>query len=53
MFQDEDFRLTTDDLRVGAGGGLFVHMFRNAILGLTVGGGPDGAVAKVHSVWTY
>lgn len=53
VFQDEDFRLTTDDLQVGAGGGLFIHMFRNAILGFTVGGGAEGAVAKFHSVWTY
>lgn len=49
----EAFRLTTDDLQVGGGGGLFIHMFRAAVLGTTLGVGPDGATVKFHTEWTY
>lgn len=53
VFQAEDLRLTTEGLQVGAGGGLMFNFFRNAVLGLTVGGGPDGAVLHAHTRWTY
>ena len=50
---DGDFKLTTDDLRVGGGGGLLLHLFRNAILGLTGGAGPDGFVMHAYTSWPY
>lgn len=53
VFEGEDFRLTTDDLAVGAGGGFLLHLFRNAILGLTGAGGPDGFVLHAHTSWPY
>ncbi len=49
----ENFRLTFDDLHVGAGAGVFMRWRRTGILGLTVGVAGDGAVAQVHTSWTY
>lgn len=53
VFEPEGLRLTSDEMLVGAGGGLFVHAFRNAILGITVGGGSEGVLVRFHSEWTY
>jgi len=53
VFEGEDFRLTTKDLHVGAGGGLLLHLFRNAVLGVTGAGGPDGFVLHSHTKWAY
>ena len=53
VFQTENLRLTTDGLQTGAGGGVLINAFRNAVLGLTVGGGPDGLVVQAHTSWAY
>lgn len=53
VFEGETFRLTTDGLHWGGGGGVLLHMFRTAVLGLTVGGGGEGAVVQAYTSWPY
>lgn len=53
VFETEDFEITTRDMTVGAGGGLFLKMFRAGILGMTLGGGPDGPIFQAHTAWTF
>ncbi|NIM49850.1 MAG: BamA/TamA family outer membrane protein [Gemmatimonadales bacterium] len=53
VFPVDEFRLTTDDLHVGGGLGLFVQLFRAGILGTTTAVGPDGFTAHFHTQWTY
>lgn len=53
VFHDESFRLTTDDLHVGGGSGFVLHLFRNAIVGVTAGVGPDGMVVHALTAWPY
>jgi outer membrane protein assembly factor BamA len=54
VFEVGEFDLTTDDLKVGGGVGLNLHLFRAAILGGTVALGPDRRVlALFHTSWTY
>lgn len=53
VFEKGKLRLTTSELHIGAGGGLFVRWRRVAILGSTIAMGPDGVVFHVHNRWTY
>ena len=53
VFHNEAFRLTTDDLHVGGGLGLLLHVSRNGVLGLSGGRGPDGVVVQSHFSWPY
>jgi len=53
VFQGESFRLTTDDLQVGGGGGIFLQVGRAGLLGFTGGAGPDGAVFHFYTRWPY
>ncbi len=53
VFPGDDFQVTTDGLHVGGGGGFFLQVLRNAILGTTIGTGPDGVVVKLHTEWSY
>ncbi len=53
VFQTEEFRLTTDDFKVGGGSGLFVQVGRAGLVGVTLGVGPDGAIPEFHTRWTF
>jgi outer membrane protein assembly factor BamA len=53
VFQQEDFRITTDGLKVGGGTGVFIQVGRAGVVGFTVGRGPDGFVTDAHSRWTF
>lgn len=53
VFESEDFSLTTDELQVGGGAGFFVQVGLLAVLGATVGVGPDGAVLNLHTRWPF
>lgn len=53
VFEDEEFRFTTDDLKVGGGTGLFLHVARAAVAGFTAGVGPDGVVWDFHTRWPF
>lgn len=51
--ENEDFRLTTDDLEVGGGLGLIVQLFRAAIMGGSAAVGPDGVTLNAYTRWAY
>jgi hypothetical protein len=53
VFLNEQFTLTTDDLKVGGGGGLVLQFGRAGIMGMTMGTGPAGVVLQAHTRWTY
>ncbi len=53
VFQTDDFRLTTDDFKVGGGSGLFIQVGRAGLAGVTLGVGPDGAIPEFHTRWTF
>ncbi len=52
VFQGE-FRLTTDDLEVGGGGGLAVRILRSTLLTFNFAGGPDGFLFSMGTGWSF
>jgi hypothetical protein len=53
VFEGESFRLTTDDMKVGGGGGLGLRILRSTIITLNFAGGPDGFNFSVGSGWMF
>lgn len=54
VFPASEFELTSEDLKWGGGTGLIVQLFRAAILGGTVGIGPENRLlALFYTSWTY
>lgn len=53
VFEGESFKLTTDDLKVGGGGGVALRILRSSIFTLNFAGGPDGFNFSVGSGWMF
>ena len=53
VFEGEDFRLTTEDMKVGGGGGFALRILRSTIFTFNFAGGPDGFNLSVGSSWTF
>ena len=53
VFEGESFRLTTDDLHVGGGGGLALRILRSTIFVFNFAGGPDGFNFSLGSGWMF
>jgi hypothetical protein len=53
VFEGESFRLTTDDLHVGGGGGIALRILRSTIFAFNFAGGPDGFNFSVGSGWMF
>ncbi len=53
VFEGENFKLTTKDLKVGGGGGFALRIMRSAILTFNLAGGPDGFNYSVGSGWMF
>lgn len=53
VFEDESFRLTADDLKVGGGGGVALRLLRSTIFTFNFAGGPDGFNFSVGSGWMF
>jgi len=54
VFAPGEFALTTDDLKVGGGAGLMVHLgSETAVLGLSTAYGPDGFNLLAHYRWPF
>jgi hypothetical protein len=53
VFEQESFRLTTDDLKVGGGGGIALRILRSTIFTVNFAGGPDGFNFEVGSGWMF
>ncbi len=53
VFEQTPFRLTTDDLKVGYGGGLAIRLLSFTIWTFNFGGGPDGFQFSVGNGWAF
>ena len=53
VFEGESFRLTTDHLKVGGGGGIALRILRSTIFVFNFAGGPDGFNFSVGNGWMY
>jgi Omp85 superfamily domain len=53
VFEGESFRLTTDDLHVGGGGGIALRILRSTIFTFNFAGGPDGFNFSVGNGWMF
>jgi outer membrane protein assembly factor BamA len=53
VFEGENFRLTTKDLKVGGGGGIGLRILRSTIFTLNLAGGPDGFNYSLGSGWMF
>jgi len=53
VFEGEGFRLTTDDLKVGGGGGIALRILRSTIFVFNFAGGPDGFNFSVGNGWMF
>jgi outer membrane protein assembly factor BamA len=53
VFENENFKLTANDLKVGGGGGIALRILRSTIFTLNLAGGPDGFNYSVGSGWMF
>jgi len=53
VFEEESWRLTLDDMKVGGGGGFALRILRGTILAFNFAGGPDGFNFSVGSGWMF
>ena len=53
VFEGEPFKLTTDEVKVGGGGGVGLRILRSSILTFNFAGGPDGFNTSVGSGWMF
>lgn len=53
VFEGEDFRLTTKDMKVGGGGAIALRILRSSIFTFNYARGPDGGNFSVGSGWMF
>ena len=53
VFEDERFRLTTDDLKVGGGGGIAIRVLRSTIFTFNLASGVEGLNFVVSGGWSF
>jgi outer membrane protein assembly factor BamA len=53
VFEQENFKLTTDGVKVGGGGGVALRILRSSIFTFNFAGGPDGFNFSVGSGWMF
>lgn len=53
VFEQENFELTTDGVKVGGGGGVALRILRSSIFTFNFAGGPDGFNFSVGSGWMF
>jgi outer membrane protein assembly factor BamA len=53
VFEQESFKITTKDMKVGGGGGLAIRIMRFTIWTFNFGTGPDGFVFSAGSGWSF
>ncbi|MGH7515866.1 MAG: BamA/TamA family outer membrane protein [Gemmatimonadales bacterium] len=53
VFEEDKFRLTFNDLKVGGGGGIAIRILRSTIFTFTVGRGPDGTNIDLNAGWFF
>lgn len=53
VFEQDDFQLTTEDMKVGAGGGLAIRILRFSVWTFNFAGGPDGFQFSSGTGWSF
>jgi outer membrane protein assembly factor BamA len=53
VFEPEDFKLTTNGMKVGGGGGVALRILRSSIFTFNFAGGPDGFNFSVGTGWMF
>ena len=53
VFEQENFKITTNAVKVGGGGGVGVRILRSSIFAFNFAGGPDGFNFSVGSGWMF
>lgn len=53
VFEQESFKLTTENMKVGGGGGVALRILRSSIFTFNFAGGPDGFNFSVGSGWMF
>lgn len=53
VFEQESFRLTTEDMKVGAGGAIALRILRSTIITFNFAGGPDGFKFSIGNGWMF
>jgi hemolysin activation/secretion protein len=53
VFESEGFKLTTDEMKVGGGGGVAFRILRSTIITFNFAGGPDGFNFSVGNGWMF
>jgi outer membrane protein assembly factor BamA len=53
VFEQENFKITTDGVKVGGGGGIALRILRSSIFTFNFAGGPDGFNFSVGSGWMF
>jgi outer membrane protein assembly factor BamA len=53
VFEQEGFKLTTKDMKVGGGGAIALRILRSTILEFNFAGGPDGFQFSVGNGWMF
>jgi outer membrane protein assembly factor BamA len=53
VFEQENFKITTNEVKVGGGGGVGVRILRSSIFAFNFAGGPDGFTFSVGSGWMF
>jgi len=53
VFEEEGFHFTTDDWKVGGGGGFALRILRSTIITFNFAGGPDGFNYSVGNGWAF
>jgi len=53
VFEQETFKITTDGVKVGGGGGIGLRILRSSIFAFNFAGGPDGFNFSVGSGWMF
>jgi outer membrane protein assembly factor BamA len=53
VFEQESFKITTDGVKVGGGGGVALRILRSSIFAFNFAGGPDGFNFSVGSGWMF
>ena len=53
VFEPENFRITSKEVKVGGGGGIGLRILRSSIFAFNFAGGPDGFNFSVGSGWMF
>jgi outer membrane protein assembly factor BamA len=53
VFEQESFKLTTDGVKLGGGGGVGIRILRSTIFTFNFAGGPDGFQFSAGSGWMF